>query len=176
MFCYGYLLKLRGPAWAVANYSISQPAGGNSQNSICETLQLTGWKTLYKNAVMPFNDRGQRSFKNLNFCQLLLVTKSGTGRSRQVRALARVAVVCRKLPFLLKQPFFWKNVFLPKEGVSAIRISFCRHTHTHTHTHRHTDTHTQTERTFQTESHSAHISAKIICRQFRLSLIIWNFF
>ena len=37
MFCYGYLLKLRGPAWAVANYSISQPAGGNSQNSIYET-------------------------------------------------------------------------------------------------------------------------------------------
>ena len=28
MFCNGYLLKLRGPAWAVANYSISQPAGG----------------------------------------------------------------------------------------------------------------------------------------------------
>ena len=27
MFCYGFLLKLRGPAWAVANYSISQPAG-----------------------------------------------------------------------------------------------------------------------------------------------------
>ena len=34
--------ELRGPAWAVGSYSISQSAGGTSQNIIFKTLQQIG--------------------------------------------------------------------------------------------------------------------------------------
>ena len=40
--CYVFPCELRGPAWAVGNYSISQSAGGTSQNIIFKTLRQIG--------------------------------------------------------------------------------------------------------------------------------------
>ena len=40
--------ELRGPAWAVGSYSISQSAGGTSQNIIFKTLRQIGRPALYK--------------------------------------------------------------------------------------------------------------------------------
>ena len=42
MFCYGFQHNLRGPAWTVGSYSISQSAGRTSQNIIFQTLQQIG--------------------------------------------------------------------------------------------------------------------------------------
>ena len=47
-FCYVFPRELRGPAWAVGSYSISQSAGGTSQNIICKTLRQIGRPALYK--------------------------------------------------------------------------------------------------------------------------------
>ena len=41
-FCYVFPCELRGPAWAVGSYSISQSAGGTSQNIIFKTLRQIG--------------------------------------------------------------------------------------------------------------------------------------
>ena len=41
-FCYVFPWELRGPAWAVGSYSISQSAGRTSQNIIFQTLQQIG--------------------------------------------------------------------------------------------------------------------------------------
>ena len=40
IFCYVFPFALRGPAWAVNNYSISQSARGTSQNIIFKTLRI----------------------------------------------------------------------------------------------------------------------------------------
>ena len=45
-FCYVFPCELRGPAWAVGSYSISQSAGGNSQNIIFKTLRQIGCPAL----------------------------------------------------------------------------------------------------------------------------------
>ena len=41
-FCYVFPCELRGPAWAVGSYSVSQSAGGTSQNIIFKTLRQIG--------------------------------------------------------------------------------------------------------------------------------------
>ena len=46
-FCYVFPCELRGPAWAVGSYSISQSAGGTSQNIIYKTLRQIGRPALY---------------------------------------------------------------------------------------------------------------------------------
>ena len=49
-FCYVFLCELRGPAWAVGSYSISQSARGTSQNIIFKTLRQLGRPALYKSS------------------------------------------------------------------------------------------------------------------------------
>ena len=44
--CYFFPCELRGPAWAVGSYSISQSDGGTSQNITFETFQQIGRPTL----------------------------------------------------------------------------------------------------------------------------------
>ena len=46
-FCYVFPCELRGPPWAVGSYSISQSAGGTSQNIIFKTLRQIGRPALY---------------------------------------------------------------------------------------------------------------------------------
>ena len=46
-FCYVFPCEWRGPARAVGSYSISQSAGGTSQNIIFKTLRQTGQPTMY---------------------------------------------------------------------------------------------------------------------------------
>ena len=41
-FCYVFPCELRRPDWAVGSYSISQSAGGTSQNIIFKTLRQIG--------------------------------------------------------------------------------------------------------------------------------------
>ena len=41
-FSYVFQLELRGPAWAVGSYSMSQSAGGTSQIMICKTYVQSG--------------------------------------------------------------------------------------------------------------------------------------
>ena len=45
-FCYAFPCELRGPAWAVGSYSISQSAGETSQNIIFKTLRQTSRSVL----------------------------------------------------------------------------------------------------------------------------------
>ena len=49
-FCYVFPCELQGPAWAVGSYSISQSAGGTSQNIIFKTLRQIGCPDLYQTA------------------------------------------------------------------------------------------------------------------------------
>ena len=46
-FCYVFPCELGGPVWAVGSYSISQSAGGTSQNIIFKTLRQIGRPALY---------------------------------------------------------------------------------------------------------------------------------
>ena len=50
-FCYVFPCELRGPIWAVGSYSISQSAGGTSQNIIFKTLRQIGRPALYVAAL-----------------------------------------------------------------------------------------------------------------------------
>ena len=47
ILCSMRVAELRGPAWAVGTYSISQTAGGTSQNIIFKTLRQIGRPTLF---------------------------------------------------------------------------------------------------------------------------------
>ena len=46
-FCHAFPCQLRGPAWAVGSYSISQSAGGTSQNITFKTLRQIDSPALY---------------------------------------------------------------------------------------------------------------------------------
>ena len=46
-FCDFFPCELRGPAWVVGSYSISQSAGGTSQNITSKTLRQIGRPALY---------------------------------------------------------------------------------------------------------------------------------
>ena len=50
-FFYVFPCELRGPAWAIGSYSISQSAGGTSQNIIFKTLRQIGRPALYNNTL-----------------------------------------------------------------------------------------------------------------------------
>ena len=49
-FCFVFPYELRGPAWAVGSYSISQSAGETSQNITFKTLRQLGRPSLYKDS------------------------------------------------------------------------------------------------------------------------------
>ena len=51
-FCYVFPCELGGPAWAVGSYSVSQSAGGTSQNMIFKTLRQIGRPALWCNLVI----------------------------------------------------------------------------------------------------------------------------
>ena len=53
MFCYDCWLKFRGSVWAVANHRCGKPAMGTFQNMNFKTWRLTGWRSLYKNHILP---------------------------------------------------------------------------------------------------------------------------
>ena len=60
-FCHVFPCELQGPAWAVGRYSISQSAGGTSQNIIFKTLRQIGRPALYSTP-----QRGTRSWRGRN--------------------------------------------------------------------------------------------------------------
>ena len=61
-FCYVFPCELRGPAWAVGSYSISQSAGGTSQTIIFKTLRLIGRPALYIIARFEFTAQTRSSY------------------------------------------------------------------------------------------------------------------
>ena len=47
-FCYVFPCELRGPAWAVGSYSISQSAGGSSQNLATDRTPRSVYRSKFR--------------------------------------------------------------------------------------------------------------------------------